>query len=245
MPPLDADRIVALLVLQFLVAALLWVASPRHRPAPLPGGLRPLPFPLPGAGIDARHLWLPGLMVPAGLLFFSGPLEPVWRSLVPLEGFTGIPVSLAAAIALASWGLQAQLGRLATLTAPAPEPSPPRTRRRTSFDAPILLLPLAGTLWLGGWSGLALGGGMALWALLLAGLLQAPPAGPSSSRGRPANGRSDGAHGGHGPDRAAPRDPLPSPLPAPSRGALLAPLLATLAILLLLVLTPLGTVSLG
>ncbi|TVP73139.1 MAG: hypothetical protein EA352_12165 [Gemmatimonadales bacterium] len=257
MPALDADRIVALLVLQFLVAAILWLASPRSGSVPLPRRVR-LPIRLPGggadgAGMDVRLLWLPGLMLPAGLLFFSAALAPVWRPLIPVSAFPGLPTSLAAGLALASWGLQAQLGRLA-LAASRPSPSPPGhpvpstpgapnsrstdlrpgpgtlparpggLASRTPLDGPALLLPLAGALWLGGWIGLAVGGAMALWALVLAWLLQAPPPEPLDVPGAGGADRSHGAHGGQGAGRAANRVPL----------------LATGVVVFLLVLTPLG-----
>jgi hypothetical protein len=81
------DTVLALLVLQFLLAAVMWMGSAPLRRFHLPRG--------PGwARVELTRLVLPLLMVVAGLLFFSTPLAPLWGPALGLEGFGGVPAAL-------------------------------------------------------------------------------------------------------------------------------------------------------
>jgi hypothetical protein len=81
------ETVLALLVLQFLLAAVMWMGSAPLRRFHLTWG--------PGwARMELTRLVLPLLMVVAGLLFFSTPLAPLWGPALGLEAFEGVPAAL-------------------------------------------------------------------------------------------------------------------------------------------------------
>ena len=81
------DVVLALLVLQFLLVAVMWLGSAPLRRFHLRRG--------PGwARAELTRLVLPLLMVVAGLLFFSTPLAPLWGPALGLEAFGGVSAAL-------------------------------------------------------------------------------------------------------------------------------------------------------
>ncbi len=84
------ETTLVLLIVQFLIAAILWVATAR----PLRGVGRASAAASPTVqawAAEPTRLVLPLLMVVAGLLFFSEPLAPVWGPALGLEAFGGVP----------------------------------------------------------------------------------------------------------------------------------------------------------
>jgi hypothetical protein len=143
-----ASTVLALLILQFLVATVFWVGSARLRRFQLergPGWVR----------VELTRAVLPLLMVVAGLLFFSCPLAPLWSPVV------GLPWD-------SLGGIEPQVGRLAFLgmnllvagVAVAATGGTPRS----PFVALVVLVPVIG--WGAGVPLLEAGG-----ATLLAGVL--------------------------------------------------------------------------
>lgn len=81
------DAVLVLLVLQFLLAAVVWVGSAPLERFCLDRGPKWLQR-------ELTRIVLPLLMIVAGLLFFSRPLSPVWGPALGLEGLSGFPAEL-------------------------------------------------------------------------------------------------------------------------------------------------------
>jgi hypothetical protein len=82
-----------LLILQFLIAAVMWVGTAR----PIRGPATAAPDAsrwMSAWSAEPTRLVLPLLMIVAGLLFFSSPLAPVWGPALGLEMLPGLPPSI-------------------------------------------------------------------------------------------------------------------------------------------------------
>jgi hypothetical protein len=90
--PAEVARVVPPMIVQFFLMAAYWFGALGGGPADGPDRAGTSRWP---------HLLLPLLMVTTGLLFFSAPLEPVWRPFVGAELPPALPAAAALALVLA------------------------------------------------------------------------------------------------------------------------------------------------
>ena len=85
-----SETTLVLLVVQFLVAAILWIGTARPFRDAVPDPVVQHPW-FAAWAREPTRLVLPLLMVVAGLLFFSESLAPVWGPALGLEALGGLP----------------------------------------------------------------------------------------------------------------------------------------------------------